>query len=63
LDDLVEVTCMLADRAYIDDYVASRKDAFTDAHPPATTTIFTQQGRDELLVEIKAIAVIGSWRK
>lgn len=61
LDDLVEVTCYLSDIAHIEAYLTARTAAFSHEHPPATTTIVAQLGRDELLVEVKAIAVVGPW--
>lgn len=61
LDDLVEVTCYLRDVEHILDYIAARTDAFSKEHPPATTTVVAMLGRPELLVEVKATAVIGAW--
>lgn len=61
MDDLVEVTAYLADRSCIEAYIAARTVAFSKEHPPATTTIIATLGREELLVEVKAIAVVGPW--
>ena len=61
LDDLVEVTCYLSDIAHIDAYLTARTAAFSKVHPPATTTVVATLGRPELLVEVKAVAVVGPW--
>jgi enamine deaminase RidA (YjgF/YER057c/UK114 family) len=63
MDDLVEVTCFLGDLAYLEAYLGARTAAFSHEHPPATTTIVAAQARPELLVEVKAIAVIGPWEE
>ena len=63
LDDLVEVTCYLRDVEYLEGFLAARTAAFSHEHPPATTTIVAAQARPELLVEVKAIAVIGPWEQ
>jgi enamine deaminase RidA (YjgF/YER057c/UK114 family) len=62
LDDLVEVTCYLRDLQYLEGYLGARTAAFSQQHPPATTTIVAMLGRPELLVEVKAVAVIGAWQ-
>jgi enamine deaminase RidA (YjgF/YER057c/UK114 family) len=61
LDDLVEVTCYLSDLAHIEAYTAARTAVFSNVHPPATTTVVAVLGREELLVEVKATAVVGPW--
>jgi len=58
LSDVVELTCFLADRAHLGDYLAVRAGVFpVDA--PATTTVIAQLALPSLLVEIKGVAAVG----
>ena len=56
LDDVVELTCFLADPAHLASYLEVRAAHFPTA-APATTTVVAQLALPELLIELKAVAV------
>jgi enamine deaminase RidA (YjgF/YER057c/UK114 family) len=57
LDDLVKVTVLLTDKAYVSASRAARENAFGDIRPPASTLmVVAALASPEYLIEIEAIA-------
>jgi enamine deaminase RidA (YjgF/YER057c/UK114 family) len=57
LEDVVELTCFLADAAYLGTYLEVRAEMFP-TQAPATTTVVAQLALPELLIELKAVAAV-----
>jgi 2-iminobutanoate/2-iminopropanoate deaminase len=61
MDDLVEILAFCDNREILREYLKVREEVVSKEHPPATTTVVAQMATPGVLVEVKAIAVIGAW--
>lgn len=60
MSDIVKLNCFLTDIRYRSDFVRARKEFFDDDFPPCTLVGGAAFTEAEILIEVDAIAVLGS---
>ena len=60
MDDVVKITTFLTDMSRFSDYAAARAEAFPNKIPASTAVATPALVKPELLVEVEAVAEIGS---
>jgi enamine deaminase RidA (YjgF/YER057c/UK114 family) len=60
LDDIVTMTVFVVDSRYGDEFIEIRKGHFSHGFPGSALITIQSLARPEMLVEIQAIAVLGS---